>query len=686
MKKLRLLFANNKTALGIKVGALFLAVLLLYHQDLTMLGNEAIQSDLASHVLIVPFILMYVVYRRRKILRAVIPLEMTSAPRRTVITEVIGGMLCLLAFLLYWQGSHTFYPLEYHMVSLPLFVAGCILIIFNFQTLKALVFPIALLFLLTPPHIETIQTAGASLAAFSSQAAYWILKAMGLPVKLAVEYGNPVILLERTPAPLTFTVDIACAGIYSLIAFTVFALFAAYVTRGPAWKKVPVFLIGFPLVYALNITRIILIVLIGMLFGQQIAMGLFHLFGGWFLILVGTFLLLYFSEKIFKIRIFTARSNLTRCSTCTKSLEKGETYCFSCGKLLKYPNIKISRRHLLKIATLLISLAIVLPLSVPVFTLTEGPVEIITQSPSGEQVSTQILPEIEGYSVIFVFRDKTFEKRAHQDASLVYMYIPAENSTTTPIFVPLEIGGSYDSLHRWETCILWPQTQGLNRTVRVLDQRDVQILQNPPIIGRFFAFQPIGSDVAVTILYWYGRGVFNTGSGAKLDYIKTSLVVYIDPEEYFEAEERLLPFAKTIADYWQPIKTWPWVVIVLATEGKTIMAITIIFLAAILAFQVHKRYEQRKSNLEAYKKLMLEQEKLVLLAVHQAGQKNKPVGNAIASSYRKLAGKPIERETLNRKLSQAEEAGFVRKEVVSQEDEPVIVWKSLISFPSRSIL
>lgn len=651
-----------------------------------MLGNEAIQSDLASHVFIVPFILIYVVYRRRKILRAVIPLETTSIPRRAVITEVVGGVLCLLAFLLYWHGSHTFYPLEYHMVSLPLFVAGCILIIFNLETLKALVFPIGLLFLLTPPPLETVETAGAALSAFSSQAGYWILNAIGLPVKLSVEYGNPVILLEKTPAPLTFTIDVACAGIYSLIAFTIFALFAAYVTRGPAWKKAPVFFIGFPLVYALNITRIILIVLAGMLFGQQIAMGLFHLFGGWFLILVGTFLLLYFSEKIFKIRIFTPISDQTRCSTCTNNLEKGETYCFSCGKLLKYPNIKISRRHLLKIVTLLTSLAIVLPLNVPIFTLTEGPVEIITQSPSGEQVSTQILPEIEGYKVIFVFRDKTFEKRAHQDASLVYMYIPVENSTTTPIFVPLEIGGSYDSLHRWETCVLWPQTHGLNRTLRILDQRDVQILQNPPTIGRFFAFQPIGSDVAATILYWYGRGVFNTGSGAKFEYIKTSLVVYTDPKEYSEAEERLLPLAKTIAGYWQPIKTWPSIAVVLAAEGETVIAITLIFLAAVLAFQLHEKYEQRKSNLEAYNKLRLEQEKLVLLAVNQAGQKNQAVGNEIASSYHKLAGKHIEMDTLSRKLSEAEEAGFVRKEVASQEDKPVIVWKSLISFPPRSIL
>lgn len=38
--------------------------------------------------------------------------------------------------LLYWHGSYTFTPLEYHILTLPIFAAGLTLILFNPQTLR----------------------------------------------------------------------------------------------------------------------------------------------------------------------------------------------------------------------------------------------------------------------------------------------------------------------------------------------------------------------------------------------------------------------------------------------------------------------------------------------------------------------------------------------------------------------
>ena len=687
MKNLpRPLLTASRTSLLVKVGSIFSAVLILYYQDLVILANEATTSEIASHVLLIPFMLAYIIYRRRKVLRAVVPLESASTERAKLIREVVGALLCFLAFLIYWQASYTFYPLEYHLISVPIFVSGCILILFNSETLKALAFPIALLLFLVPPPMETVQKLGAQLSAFSSQAAFWVLKALGLPVELSTQYGNPVIILEKTPAPITFNVDIACSGVYSLIAFTLVAFFIAYLVKGPISKKASMFLIGIPMVYALNILRIIIIVLIGFVLGEEIAMNLFHVFSGWILASIGTLVLLRLSEKILKISIFSARSNPIQCTSCKKSLENRQNFCFDCGKLLKYGNIRLSKRDACKIAALLICLSMIIPLNVPIFTLTKGPAQIITQSPAGEQVSTGILPEIEGYKLIFAFREKEFEKLAHQDASLVYLYNPTQNSSR-PVFVAVEIAPSYDSLHRWEVCLLFtPQAQGLQPTVTVLDRREVQLLQNPPTMARFFAFRPIGSDVCQVVLYWYERGVFDTGSGAKPEYIKVSLIAYFDhPDECAEVEEKLLPFAEATVHYWEPVSAWPWIAIVIAAEGRRIMAVITVLLAAILVFQAYRIREQRESNLEAYNKLRLKEEKHVLLAVHQAGQKGKPAGKAIASTYQKLAGKPIEPDALHEKLSLAEEAGFVKREVASVEDEPVITWKSLIGFPSEQL-
>ncbi|MDH5770262.1 MAG: exosortase/archaeosortase family protein, partial [Candidatus Bathyarchaeota archaeon] len=161
---------RSTIALSIKGSALILVTLAVYFQDLTIIANEAIQSDLTSYILVIPFLLAYLLYRKRKMLRATIPFETTNPNRKPTYTrEIVGLLLCLTAFLLYWHGSYTFYPLEYHMISLPLFIAGLVLIIFNTKTLRVLAFPIAFLLLLTPPPTEIVSIAGAGVATLNSE-------------------------------------------------------------------------------------------------------------------------------------------------------------------------------------------------------------------------------------------------------------------------------------------------------------------------------------------------------------------------------------------------------------------------------------------------------------------------------------------------------------------------------------
>jgi len=679
MRTLRFYPARSEISLSIKAAAIILATLVIYYQDLTMVGNEALRSEFMSHILAVPFLLSYILYRKRKMLMGVIPFEATTLKKKIVFTrEIIGVILCLLAFLLYWHGSHTFHPLEYHMASLPLFVAGCTLIIFNTSTLKVLAFPIAFLFFLTPPPLEIVYVAGATLSTVSSQAAYEVLKVIGLPVNLATQYETPVIILEKSGGtPLTFAIDIACAGIYSLIGFTIFAVFAAYIARGVTWKKATMFLSGFPSIYALNITRIIIIVLIGYQYGMETAMHAFHLFGGWILIFLGTLLLICLSEKIWKIQIFTKTA---LCPKCNQNLEKKEKFCSTCGRLLKITDIKISKRDLCKISALLLSISLIMLLEVPVFALTEGPAEVITQSPGGEQASTQILPEIPNYTLQFIYRDTRFEELAKQDASLIYAYIPT-NKLKTKIWVTIEVDDTQSSLHRWEVCLIrTPQVRGYPPRVTQLDLRDVQLSQNPPVIGRYFAFQEIKSNITQVILYWYEKAIFNTGSGSQQEYMKISLIAYSNnPEDISKIEKDLLPFGEAIANYWQPIKTWSQIALTIAQNGITLMTTVALTGVALLAIQFIRNQKGKKYNFKVYNMLAPE-EKLILRAAHQTAQKERPTINAIASSYQKLAQKPTEFSLLLEKLNEAEEAGLVKREVISQDDEPVLIWKNQVPF------
>jgi len=675
-------YKNSNAALSIKVATILFTTLAIYQQDLTILGNEALRSELMNYTLAIPFLLTYLLYRKRKMLKAVTSFETSTTKRKAILPNeaVIGALLCVTAFLLYWHGSYTFHPLEYHMVSLPLFIAGCTLIIFNTRTLKVLVFPIAFLLFLTPPPLEIIYTANTTLSAISSEAAYVTLKAIGLSVTLSTQYGIPVLILKKPgEIPLTFAIDIACAGIYSLIGFTIFATFVAYIARGVAWRKATIFLTGFPLMYGLNIARIITIVLIGNQYGMEAAMQAFHLLGGWALISLGTLILLTLSEKIWKIQFSTAKPKTASCSYCKESTENKQHLCLACGKLLNPMNIKLSKRDMSKIAILVVSSVLIINLQVPVFALTEGPAEVTIQTLGGEQTVTQILPEVPGYATKFVFRDKRFEEIAKQDASLAYAYKPT-NTSETIVWVSMEIAKTRSSLHRWEVCfITWPLQEGYQPRVTQLSLRDVQLLQNPPITARYFAFQDKKSNLTQVILYWYENALFHSGTSQEQEHVKISLVAFAKtPEDVPIIEEQLLPFGKAIANHWQPIKTWSQIALLISQNGINLITIIIALLATVLSYQVIKNLGKKKSKLNLYNKLALQEERLILKAAYQAAKADKPTGNAIASHYQKLAGKTIEINRLLQKLNQAEETGLIKRDITSREDEPTLIWKSQI--------
>jgi len=662
---------NSKIIITLKSSAIILATLVFYWQDLNIILNEALKNEITTHIILIPFLFTYLVYRKRKMLKAVITFEND----RKINDEIFGPLICLLAILLYWYGSYTFQPLEYHLLSLPIFISGTILILYNTETLKTLIFPIAFLLFLIPPPTEIAYTTGAHLATFSTQIAYNILKTIGLPVTLNVQYQSPVILLQSpSGSTIPFAVDVACSGIYSLIGFTVFAFFIAYISRGPIWKKPALFILGFPLIYALNILRITIIVIIGYWQGPELALNIFHLLGGWTLIFLGTLTLLIVSEKIFKIQILKQRFTTKSCSYCNKNLRE---FCHACGKLLKLPNLKLMKRDILKIALLTLTITLILSIQVPVFALTQGPAEVLTQSPIGGQASTLILPTIEGYNLRFVYRDVNFEKISKQDASLLYQYNSIDRSKAD-IWIGIEVADSRGKLHRWVT---WPQTHGEEPSVTTVNMKDTQLLENPPIIGRFFAFHPLNSNRTQVILYWYENTIFKTESGYQNKHVKISLITFVDnPSQYKEAEEALLPIGNQIVKYWQPLKTWSWITLTIAQNGPALITLTIIPLVISGLYQIIKNQREKKDAQKLFKRIKPKEERLILKAVQKSNKEGKATGLAIASAYKELTGKPIEIETLTEKLEEAEKAGLIKRKISNLDDEPIQIWKNRASF------
>lgn len=667
---------QSNLILALKIIVIVSATLALFSQDLNMVFSDALQSEISSHIIAVPFIFAYMLYRKRKTIRAVLPLEnMSQQTLLRHIPSIAGVLLVTTAILVYWHGSYTFTPLEYHMFALPLFAAGLILLLFNHQTLLQLAFPIIFLFFLMPPPSELLFTVGAFLSTLSSQASSAIANLSGIPTILTNEYTNPLIQITRPDGTtLDFTVDIACSGIYSLISFMVFATLVAYIIRDKPWKKIALILMGIPIVYLFNVLRITTILIIGYHYGETLALEVFHLLGGWVLIFIGTLLLLFISEKILKTRIFGDAPE--KCPQCASPAEADKASCFKCGKILQYRKAQLRKSGIFKIVAIIAVLGFFLSIQAPVFALTQTPANIIVNTPTGQTISTEILPDTQNYSLSFDYRDTDFEELAQIDMALAYIYYP-EKANLRPIWVTLEIAAIRSSLHRWETCLInWPLSHGQKPRVTQIELTDIQMNDNPPIICRFFAFQYTSNDRIQAVLYWYESVTFNINSTSQQKHVKISLIGYPESiEELNATRTQLETIAKEIISYWAPIKLWSNVAQQISTNGSSLAAATSTLLTVTVIYGTLETIRQRKANRKAYAKLSTPNQK-ILDAIQAASKNAKSTLDAIASEHKKATGQTIDKDQLLQILTALEKERIIASQITNFKDEPLQTWRT----------
>ena len=622
-------------------------------------------------------------------LRATISFEASEQPKNTKHLVTLSGiLLCINSLLLYWYGSSTFSALEYHAITIPIFVSGLTLILFNSQTLRQLAFPVVFLAFLTPPPSSILYGFGSTLSVISSEASNAIVNALGIHSIISSDYGNPVIILTRPDqTTMGFMVDIACSGVYSLMGFLIFAAFVAYITRDKMWKKTTIFLMGLPLIYLFNITRISIILLIGYQYGEQLALQIFHLIGGWALIFMGTLLLLSISEKILKIKLFT-KPQISICPECSSNLlNMMRDFCPNCGKLKNNPKINLEKQDIAKIAIIIFTVVLLLLIQVPVIALTKGPAQIMITTPQGEQGNIKLLPQVQDYNLQFVYRDTQFEQTAGQVASLMYLYNPL-GSTKYPIFIGIEIASARSSLHHWEDCLLyglyWQTEIHGSPPVKQIDLRDIQILQNPPIMARYFAFQYVKSNNTQVVLYWYGTSIFTINNTARQENVKISVVVYPKNSSDIPAiEEQLLSFAKEIVNYWEPLKAWSLLALILSQYGDRLTIATSSLLAIPVIFTAYEKRKEKLKNSVLYQKLS-PINKQIIDTIQLTEKTATPTFQNIYSKYVQNITGNVTKEKILNTLVEAEKTGLVSDQIANCQDEPVQVWKANINRQNKS--
>ena len=671
------MFTELKNHLTLILFAAFvsLTILIVYGQDLTILVNEAVQNEALTHIVLVPFLTCFLIYRKRRLVKASLAMEaLRSREERISLSEITGVALCISAFLLYWYGSYTFYPLEYHIASLLVFIIGMARMLLDTGTLRAIIFPILLLIFLIPLPFSIIFAAGGALGNLNTQASYELLRMTGVPVALSSEFGPPTIEIHDPPAlPIQFGVDIPCSGIYSLIAFAMFATFIAYIAKGSIIKKIALFSIGFLMLQILNILRITLTVLIAYRIGEEVAMTLFHTFSGWFLIFVGMLLLLTTSEKILHLRIFGMTRNSASCAECDGESKGTGSFCSKCGKHLENRRTRFPKRFWIKItALLLVSYFVMLSIQAPVFVFAQG----LTISNPSPEASVDVFPQITDYQLKFLYRDQDFEKISRQDASLLYAYI-SPNISNPVVYVLVAVAGSVTNLHSWEACLFTLQAaQGYSQLVMVTDSRDTQLVQDPPITARYFSFQHPANYTQV-MLYWYQQALFKTGLTIEPKYIRISLIILTTNHADFPVlEQRLLNMGQSIASYWEPLKAQSLVSLGIPTMQALLASI--LFLAILTQVGQHtKEWRRKTTNLRIFEKLASPEEKMLYQTIKGLRQKTRETTTQnIALAIKEATGKATKAAKLTQMLSHLEKNKIINADVTSIEDQPRLVWRT----------
>jgi len=664
----------------VSIFLIILTVLILYWQDLSILANEALQNEATNHIILVPFLAAFLIYRRKELSKALLSAEKLKRKSSLVsFGEITGIAVCLSAFLLYWYGSYTFYPIEFHVASLVLFLIGITLTLFNLKTLTTLIFPILFLIFLAPPPSIITSNAGGILGNFNAQTSFTVLKTLGIPVGLSSEYGSPIIVLNNSSTPIQFTVDQACSGIYSLIAFAMFAAFLVLVVRGSIIKKIALVLIGFLMLPVINISRISLIVFIAYRFGEDIAMTIFHTFSGWLILSAGLILLLLIAEKLLHLKIYEPPTKATSCSKCNDATQANETFCPSCGKYLRARNhqAKLDRKFWIKLAGLLLVTGVVtLCIQAPVFALAQG----ITLESGDPAASKDAFPKISDYKLLFFYRDTNFEKMSQQDASVTYAYV-SQNLTNPTIYVLVGVASSISNLHSWESCLVSYWTgAGMESPVNELDSRDVQVMENPPIIAKYFVFTypshyaTLGNYTQVT-LYWYQRVLYKTGVTIESKYTRISLVILTkNSNDYPELEKRLLDISQTITTYWEPLKAQTLVSIGIPAM-QVLLASTTVFAVVMQTTQYTSEHRKKTMNLRLFERYGSPEEKRLYQTIKDLRQKTKETTTQnIETEFEKNA-KPVKPEEFYGTLESLNQQGLIHVDIINSLDQPRLIWK-----------
>lgn len=240
-----------------------------------------------GHGFFVPILAAYIAWESRE--------KFLAAPAKPnwwgLALVVYAGLQLMLATL----GAELFLA----RTAIVLSIIGAVWFVGGTQRLRALSFPLFLLFFMVPIPAIIYNQITFPLQLMASQAAEWALMVIGIPV---LREGN---VLELAGQKLS--VVEACSGIRSLLTLSFLSLVYGHFFEKRTWMRVLLFVATAPIAMLANASRV---TLTGILadYNPELATGFFHSASGWVIFMVALVILAVFHQVASRIsRILHAR-------------------------------------------------------------------------------------------------------------------------------------------------------------------------------------------------------------------------------------------------------------------------------------------------------------------------------------------------------------------------------------------
>jgi exosortase/archaeosortase family protein len=270
--------ATPRTRTAIQMAVLLGVTLLAYNYSLsTLIQNAGLETPLA-YVSLVPAIALALAAVRAH------PLRPEPAIHDRQVDYIVGLPLIATALaanlLLPGRLSAMFWVWRIDLLTLPVFVAGAVAIIFGVRVLWRQKLAIGYLFLGWPyPYSSVLLRVLDAFTTATLFAIREILKVIPVAKSTASPDGTLFVVAHHGQS-FPLSIVSACSGVNSVVGFLLIGSAFAAVVRGPIVRKTLWLTGGMALLWAINLGRITFIFWAGQTWGEHVAIGVLHPFVG----------------------------------------------------------------------------------------------------------------------------------------------------------------------------------------------------------------------------------------------------------------------------------------------------------------------------------------------------------------------------------------------------------------------